>query len=54
MLVILLVLAFIVMLFVACAITHAGSVADQKLEEYYRQMKEAGIDIKERDNDQSD
>ena len=54
MLVIGLVLAWIVILFVAIAISHAGSVADGKLEEWYRQMKEAGIDIKEKYNDQSD
>ena len=39
MLVILLVLFFIVMLFFAIAISHAGAVADQKLEEYYQQLK---------------
>lgn len=42
MLAILLTVFFIVMLFLAIAISHAGAVADQRLEEYYRQLKTHG------------
>lgn len=35
----LLILFFIIMFFVAIAISHAGAVADQRLEEYYRDHK---------------
>ena len=37
--VILLTLFFILMLFLAIAISHAGAVADRRLEEYYEQLK---------------